>query len=309
MNHSPSVKQKSILITGGTGFLGQALVSDWLEQGDRVSVLTRNPSAALQLLGSRVDAVSDLHELPADIHFDAVVNLAGEPIFGGRWTNARKKKLRDSRIAFTERLVDFIAALSIKPEVLISGSAVGVYGDQGDTLLTENSPGKTSFSQQLCADWENAALAAEGLGVRVCLIRTGLVLDNGGGLLQRMLPAFRFSLGGRLGDGRQWMSWVHRRDWVAVVHTLLNNPDLQGPFNATAPQPVTNQVFTGTLARQLHRPALLPMPAELLKLMFGEMAELMLGSQRVIPERLQAEGFPFQFATLDSALQEILGQD
>lgn len=308
MNHSSSVKQKSILVTGGTGFLGRALVSDFLEQGHRVTVLSRNPLTAGQLFANRVNVVSDWHMLPTGSHFDAVVNLAGEPIFGGRWTAARKQKLRDSRIALTERLVGYLATLAEKPEVLISGSAVGVYGDQGDAVLTENSPGKASFSQQLCADWENAARQAKNLGIRVCLIRTGLVLDNGGGLLQRMLPAFRFSLGGRLGDGRQWMSWIHRRDWVAVVHTLLNNPDLQGAFNATTPQPVTNQVFTDSLARQLHRPALLPMPAELLKLMFGEMAELMLGSQRVIPERLQEEGFPFLFPVLDSALQEILGQ-
>ncbi len=298
---------KNILITGGTGFLGRALVADWLEQGDQVTVLTRKPLAATRLLGTKVNAVSDLHMLPAGIRFDAVVNLAGEPIFSGRWTDARKERLRDSRIFLTEQLVGYIDTLTAKPEVLISGSAVGFYGDQGNTVLTENSPGKASFSQQLCADWENAARQAENFGIRVCLIRTGLVLDNGGGLLQKMLPAFRLGLGGRLGDGRQWMSWIHRRDWLAVVHTLLNNPDLQGAFNATAPQPVTNQEFSDSLAKHLRRPALLPMPAEFLKLVFGEMSELMLGSQRVIPERLQSEGFPFQFPNLDSALQEILG--
>lgn len=309
MHNSLSAPQKSILITGGTGFLGRALISDWLEQGHRVSVLTRNVHRASQLLPPRVDLFSNLALLTDSARFDAVVNLAGEPIFGKRWSNSRKQALRDSRIAFTERLVSFIDSLSEKPEVLISGSAVGFYGDQGDAVLTENSGGKPCFSQQLCADWENAAHRAEELSVRVCLVRTGLVLDHGGGLLQRMLPAFRLGMGGRLGNGRQWMSWIHRRDWLAVVHTLLNNPDLQGAFNATAPQPVTNQIFSDTLAKQLRRPSLLPMPAELLKLMFGEMAELMLGSQRVMPARLLDQGFEFQFPTLESALQQILDHD
>jgi uncharacterized protein (TIGR01777 family) len=306
MNHSLSTQPLSIFITGGTGFLGRALVGNWLKQGHQVTVLSRNPLTAIQLLGPQVNAVSDFNMLPAGGHFDAIVNLAGEPIFGGRWTDERKRRLRDSRIALTAKLVAFIATLAVKPKVLVSGSAIGVYGNQGDTLLTENSPGKTDFSQQLCADWENAARQAEALGVRVCLIRTGLVLDNGGGLLQRMLPAFRLGLGGRLGDGRQWMSWVHRRDWLAAVDTLINTPGLHGAFNATAPQPVTNREFSDSLAKHLHRPALLPMPAALLKVLLGEMAELVLGSQRVIPERLQAEGFQFQFTTLESALQQIL---
>ncbi|MDD1621470.1 MAG: TIGR01777 family oxidoreductase [Methylococcaceae bacterium] len=300
---------KNILITGGTGFLGSALVGDWLEQGHSVTVLTRNPAAAKRLLGSGINAVPELIGLPTDTRFDAIVNLAGEPIFGARWTDIRKRRLRDSRIALTERLVSFIDSLPEKPEVLISGSAIGVYGDQGDTVLTENSGGKPCFSQQLCLDWENAARQAEQLGIRVCLVRTGLVLDQGGGLLQRMLPAFRLGMGGRLGEGRQWMSWIHRRDWLAIVHTLLNNPDLQGAFNATAPQPVTNQAFSDNLAKRLHRPSLLPMPTTLLKLLFGEMAELMLGSQRVMPARLQEQGFEFQFPTLEAALQQILGHD
>jgi len=300
---------KNILITGGTGFLGRALVGDWLEQGHNVTVLTRNPAAATRLLSSGINAVAELMEVRTDTRFDAIVNLAGEPIFGARWTDIRKRRLRDSRIAFTERLVGFIESLPEKPEVLISGSAVGFYGDQGDTVLTENSSGKPCFSEQLCGDWENAARQAEQLGVRVCLVRTGLVLDHGGGLLQRMLPAFRLGLGGRLGEGRQWMSWIHRRDWLAVVHTLLNNPDLQGAFNATAPQPVTNQAFSDSLAKLLHRPSLLPMPTTLLKLLFGEMAELMLGSQRVMPARLQEQGFEFQFPTLEAALQQILDHD
>lgn len=298
--------RKQILITGGTGFLGSALVGDWLEQGHRVTVLSHNPASASRLLGLETEIVSDLSRLPKDARFDAVVNLAGEPIFGKRWTAEQKQRIRDSRIASTERLVAFIESLPEKPEVLISGSAIGVYGDQGDTLLTEDTPGIKCFSQQLCADWEKAARQAKSLGVRVCLIRTALVLDNGGGLLQRMLPAFRIGLGGRLGNGRQWMSWIHRRDWLAIVHTLLHNPDLQGPFNAAAPNPVTNQTFTDSLAQHLHRPALLPMPATVLTCLFGEMSELMLSSQRVLPKRLAEQGFEFRFPTLESTWQNIL---
>lgn len=298
---------KNILITGGTGFLGRALVENWLAQSHLVTVLSRNPLAATRLLGPKVHTAGDLNLLlPSGGHFDAIVNLAGEPIFGGRWTPERKKRLRDSRILLTEHLVSFIANLPVKPEVLISGSAIGVYGDQGDNILTEESQEEIDFAQQLCADWENTAIEAENLGVRVCRIRTGLVLDNGGGLLQRMLPAFRLGLGGRLGDGKQWMSWIHRRDWLQVVHTLLHNPDLQGAFNATAPNPVTNQEFSTALAKQLRRPALLPMPASALKLLLGEMSELVLGSQRVLPQRLLDQGFEFQFPTLESALQQIL---
>lgn len=297
---------KNILITGGTGFLGRALVRQWLEQDCRITVLSRDPTAATGLFGAKVIVTGNLRQLPADTTFHAIVNLAGAPIFGSRWSQARKQLLRDSRIAFTERLLEYIAGLAVKPEVLLSGSAIGVYGDQGETLLTENSPGKPDFSQRLCEDWENAARQAEKLGIRVCQIRTGLVLDSGGGLLQRMLPAFKLGLGGRLGDGRQWMSWIHRRDWAAIVDHLLNNPSLHGAFNATAPQAVTNREFSERLAKQLRRPMLMPLPESLLKLLLGEMAELVLGSQRVIPERLLAEGFEFQFTDLESALRHIL---
>lgn len=298
---------KHILITGGSGFLGSALVAYWLRQGHRITVLSRNPQAASRRLGN-ISAVADLKQLLQDSHFDAVVNLAGEPIFGGLWSQSRKQKLRDSRIKLTEQLVAFIASLEVKPEVLISGSAIGIYGDQGDTLLSENSPSKPDFAQQLCADWEQAALQAENFGVRVCLIRTGLVLDHGGGLLQRMLPAFRLGLGGRLGSGRQWMSWIHRRDWVAIVDFLLYHPELHGAFNATAPNAVSNAEFTECLAKQVRRPALLPMPAALLKLLLGEMSALMLGSQHVRPARLLAANFRFEFITLDEALQQLLRQ-
>lgn len=295
-----------ILLTGGTGFLGRALVAHWLQQGHQLTVLSRNPLAASQCLGDAVDTVSDLTLLPGSAHFDAVVNLAGEPIFGRRWTADRKQQLRDSRIRLTENLLAFIEQLPHKPAVLISGSAIGIYGNQGDTVLTEASTSRPDFSQQLCADWEQAALAGEDLGMRVCLIRTGLVLDSSGGLLARMLPAFRLGLGGAMGSGQQWMSWIDRDDWVALVDYLLHDSLSHGAFNATAPQPVSNADFSRQLAAHLHRPALLPLPAALLKPLLGEMADLVLGSQRVVPQRLLDAGFRFAYPRLDQALKHTL---
>jgi hypothetical protein len=196
--------------------------------------------------------------------------------------------------------------MTVKPELLISGSAIGYYGDQSDTVLTEQSTPYEDFSQQLCADWEAAAKQAEQFGVRVCLIRTGLVVANGGGFLQRMLLPFRLGLGGRLGDGRQWMSWIHRQDWINIARTMIADSTMQGAYNATAPTPVTNTDFTRILAQCLKRPALLPVPTWLLKILLGEMSQLVLGSQRVLPERLSAQGFKFQYDDLAAALNEAL---
>jgi len=297
---------KNILITGGTGFLGSALIADWLTQGHQITVISRDPLAAMQQLGNQINTVSSFNLLSTSAQFDVIVNLAGAPLFSSRWSEARKQQIRDSRIGLTQQLVRFIASLQHKPDLLISGSAIGIYGDQGNTVLTEQSIGKADFGQQLCHDWEQAALQAENLGVRVCLIRTGLVLGKNGGLLERMLPAFKFGLGGRLGNGLQWMSWIHLSDWLAIVNTFIDHSQLSGAFNATAPNPVTNQSFSEQLAKQLHRPALLPMPNFVLKPLLGEMSELILGSQRVIPERLLAAGFKFQYPDLTPALQQLL---
>jgi uncharacterized protein (TIGR01777 family) len=199
--------------------------------------------------------------------------------------------------------------MKVKPELLISGSAIGYYGNQGDTVLTEQSFSKPDFSQQLCSDWENAANQAEQFGVRVCIIRTGLVIASGGGLLLRMLLPFRLGLGGRLGDGNQWMSWIHREDWLAIAHRMITDPSMSGVYNATAPNPVTNREFTRILAHRVNRPALLPVPAWVLKTALGERAELLLGSQRVLPKRLLAEGFSFQFEDLESAIRQALNYE
>ena len=295
-----------ILITGGTGFIGSALTRSLTDQGYEVTVLSRNPDSVEKICGPGIKALNNLNQLKPEDTFQAIINLAGAPIFDARWSDARKQIIRDSRIGLTKRLVASMARMAVKPELLISGSAIGYYGDQGDTVLTEQSAAHKDFSEQLCTDWENEAKKAEQLGVRVCLIRTGLVLAEGGGLLKRMLLPFRLGLGGRLGDGQQWMSWIHRQDWIAIARLMINDSSMQGAYNATAPNPVTNSEFARTLAHCLNRPALLPVPAWLLKILLGEMSGLVLGSQRVMPERLLALGFKFQYTDLSSALNQVL---
>lgn len=295
-----------ILITGGTGFIGSALTRSFLDQGYDVSVLSRNVDSVKKHSGSVVNALGNLQQIKADDSYDIVINLAGAPIFGTRWTDERKKVIRDSRVGLTEELISCIARMTIKPKLLISSSAIGYYGNQGNTVLTEQSATAHDFSQNLCVDWETTAKQAEQLGVRVCLIRTGLVIGHGGGLLQRMLLPFRLGLGGRLGDGEQWMSWIHRQDWIRIVNTMITDSSMQGAYNATAPNPITNNEFTDILAGILKRPALLPVPDWLLKTLLGEMSALILGSQRVIPERLLTQGFKFQYENLTDALKQAL---
>jgi len=298
----------NILITGGTGFIGSALTKSLIKQGNSVTVLSRDPIKVTTICGPGVTALADIRQLTPDDNFQAIINLAGAPIFDARWSDTRKQLLRDSRINLTTQLVECMARMSIKPEVFISGSAIGYYGDQGDTLLTEQSSIRPDFSQQLCADWEAAAIKAEQFGIRVCLIRTGLVIAEGGGLLQRMLLPFNLGLGGRLGNGNQWMSWIHRQDWIAIAEAMIADKSLQGAYNATAPHPVTNAEFTKTLAACLNRPALLPVPAWVLKTLLGEMSELVLGSQRVIPDRLLSYGFKFQYNDLAGAINQALNR-
>jgi uncharacterized protein (TIGR01777 family) len=296
----------NILITGGTGFIGSALTASLIEQGHAVTVLSRSPDKVAKICGSGVNALSSLEHIKTEDAYQAIINLAGAPIVDARWSEARKQLIRESRIGLTKQLVACIARMTVKPELLISGSAIGYYGDQGDTVLTEQSTPYEDFSQQLCTDWEATAKQAEQFGVRVCLVRTGLVIANGGGFLQRLLLPFRLGLGGRLGHGRQWMSWIHRQDWINIALTMIADPTMQGAYNATAPNPVTNAEFTRILAQCLSRPALLPVPAWLLKILLGEMSQLVLGSQRVLPERLLAQGFKFRYSDLAFALKEAL---
>lgn len=295
-----------ILVTGGTGFIGRALVRTLLNDGHEITVLSRSPENVEKICGPQAVGLGHLSFLTPESSFDVIINLAGAPIFDVRWSDERKRLIRESRIGLTEQLVSCIERMSEKPQLLISGSAIGYYGDQGDTVLTEDSRGMPDFSQQLCSDWEESAMQASRFGVRVCLVRTGLVIAEGGGLLQRMLLPFRLGLGGRIGSGRQWMSWIHRQDWINIALTMIADESMQGAYNATSPNPVTNSEFTRTLARCLHRPALFPVPATVLKLLLGEMSELVLGSQYVLPERLLQKGFTFHYPDLESALKAAL---
>lgn len=295
-----------ILITGGTGLIGRYLCKVLLAEGHQLTVLSRHPETVAVKCGAAVQAMATLGEWLPERTFDAVINLAGEPIVDSRWTEQRKQVLRDSRIALTGELVRRIAAAKQKPAVLLSGSAIGYYGGRGDQMLDEDSGAGVDFPAQLCIDWEAAALAAEEHGVRVCILRTGLILSTDGGLLGRMLPPFRLGMGARVGDGRQWMSWVHIEDYVTLLLHLLNDEQMRGPYNMTAPAPVTNKEFTAVLAATLHRPAPFVAPASLLKLSLGEAASLLLEGQRVLPARLTAAGCQFKYATLASALTDLL---
>jgi len=295
-----------ILVTGGTGLIGRQLCKALLSEGHELTVFSRSPASVPVKCGSGVHAMASFSEWHSGLTFDAVINLAGEPIVDARWTARRKQVLWESRVAFTGELVKHIAAAGHKPTVLLSGSAVGYYGNRGDVTLDEMAEAGTDFSAQLCKAWEDAARAAEQAGVRVCLLRTGLVLSKNGGLLGRMLLPFKLGLGTRLGDGRQWMSWVHIDDYVEMLLRLLHDAQAIGPYNMTAPQPVTNAEFTAALAKTLHRPAPFAVPALLLKPAMGERACLLLEGQKVLPGKMLAAGYRFQFASLDGALRNLL---
>ena len=297
-----------ILVTGGTGFLGQPLVAALVAAGHGVTLLTRDPARAAARWGAAVRRWPSLDAWQPEVAFDAAINLAGAPIADLRWSAARKRLLRDSRIELTERLVQRARAAQCPPAVLLSGSAVGYYGDTGAAALTESAPAGHDFAARLCADWERAALAAESAGVRVCLLRTGLVLHASGGVLGRLLPLFRLGLGGRLGSGRQWMSWIHLDDWIALVLRLLSDPQAHGAFNLTAPEPVTNAAFTRALGQALHRPTPLPAPAAALRLLLGERAQMLLASQRALPQNAEQLGYPFRFSSLGEALESLTSE-
>jgi uncharacterized protein (TIGR01777 family) len=295
-----------ILITGGTGLIGRHLCKALLAEGHDLTVLSRHPDAVPAKCGTNVRAMASIDEWRSDRTFDAVINLAGEPIVDARWTAQRKQVLWDSRITLTEKLVQRIAAAQHKPGVLLSGSAVGYYGDRGDARLDEAAGPGEDFPARLCNAWEAAALVAEASGVRVCLLRTGLVLSRQGGLLGRMLLPFRLGLGARLGNGKQWMSWIHIDDYVAMLLGLLRDGQARGPYNMTAPQPATNREFTAALAKVLHRPAPFIMPAWFLKKVMGERACLLLEGQKVLPGKIESAGYRFAFTTLTNALQDLL---
>nr|WP_314580693.1 TIGR01777 family oxidoreductase [uncultured Pseudomonas sp.] len=297
-----------ILLTGGTGLIGRRLCRHWLDQGHQLSVWSRKPDQVSRLCGAGVRGIAHPDDIGSQ-RVDAVINLAGAPIADRPWTRKRKMLLWDSRITLTEQLITWLERREQKPDVLISGSAVGWYGDGGERELDEESaPVSEDFASQLCIAWEETAQRAEAFGIRVVLLRTGLVLANEGGMMQRLLPPFKMGMGGPIGNGRQWMPWVHIEDQIAAIDFLLNREDAQGPYNACAPSPVRNREFAKTLAAILHRPAFMPMPAVALRLLLGELSILLLGGQRARPNRLQAAGFTFRFTDLHAALENLLGR-
>ncbi|MBI2826854.1 MAG: TIGR01777 family protein [Planctomycetia bacterium] len=290
------------LVTGATGFIGRRL----LEEIAQPVVLSRDPARArAQRSGVEAHAWDPLADVPPSASFEgveAVFHLAGESVGEGRWTAAKKQRIRDSRVVGTANLVRALAALDRRPRVLVSASAIGYYGSRGDEVLDETSAPADDFLADVCRAWEAAAMAAENHGVRAVCARFGVVLGPGGGALKKMLFPFRLGLGGRLGSGRQWMSWVHVDDVVGILLHAAKNENLRGPINAVSPAPVTNREFTRVLAGALHRPAVFPVPALGLRLAVGEFAEVLLGSQRVMPSVAQREGYAFRYPTLEGAL-------
>lgn len=303
--------QGPVLVTGGTGLIGDALSRLLEERGRGVSVLTRHyrsgsglrryvtwapddPGTAAQLLAGELEGA------------EAVVNLAGEPIASGRWSRAFKRRIRDSRLNAAKIVVNALGKCKARPRLLVNASAVGYYGDRNEAVDEAAAPG-SGFLAELCRDWEARAAEAEAFGVRVVRLRIGLVLSAAGGALPRMLRPFRLCLGGPLGSGRQWVSWIHIRDLAGMILWLLDRPDPPGVVNGAAPNPVSNREFSRTLAKVLGRPCLMPpAPAWMLRLALGEMSSLLLEGQPVVPRAAHAGGFSFRFPELEPALRDLL---
>jgi len=301
----------NILITGATGFLGRRLCEALHRAGHTLRALARDPAAAKQRVPhlQEVFLWNPLRELPPAQALEscgAVINLSGESV-AGRWTAAKKQMIRDSRVLGTRNLVEALSKLDARPQVLVSASAIGYYGDRGEEMLTEESVPGSDFLAQVCREWEGEALKAESFGMRVVRLRIGFVLGPGGGALPALLPLFRVGLGGPLGSGKQFWSWVHRDDVVGTITYALEKSDLRGPINVAAPQSVRQKEFAQVLGRVLRRPAFLPTPAFALQLVLGEFASELLSSKRVVPQQLQQQGYQFRFRELEPALRDILG--
>jgi uncharacterized protein (TIGR01777 family) len=307
-----------VVIAGGSGFLGAPLAEAYAEEGHQVLVLTRSliSGDSRHDPGTGVPGITRIGWVPdgkigawaATLDgADAVVNLAGESLDRGRWSPQRKARLRDSRILATRSLAAAILSAAVPPRVFVSGSGVDLYEGTRDAARTEVSPPGTDFLAKLCEDWEAEACRAEATGTRLVLLRTGIVLERSGGALPRMILPFRFFVGGPLGSGRQYFSWIHRLDWVEIVRWIIQTPEARGPINATAPVPVTNRELSRALGRALHRPSLLPVPGFALRLAVGELAASLLKGQRVIPTRALALGYHFRYPEIDQAFRGIFG--
>ncbi|ABZ77158.1 domain of unknown function DUF1731 [Shewanella halifaxensis HAW-EB4] len=299
----------NILMTGASGFIGKQLVSA-LEPQHQLTILSRDPQRSAIILGAKHDYLSSLDELKDLDSFDAIINLAGEPIAEKLWSGQKKLDICQSRWNITEQLTKLIETSATPPHTFISASAVGYYGNQGQTPVDESyqvsNANLAEFTHQVCQRWEDGALKANGEQTRVCIIRIGLVLGSTGGALAKMLPAFRLGLGGPIANGEQGMSWIHQSDLVQLFAHLLNNPDCNGIYNGCAPTPVSNKVFTRTLGHTLNRPAFIPVPAFVLRVALGEMSCLLIEGQYVMPKRTLDSGFVFQYSELEGALKQLL---
>ncbi len=293
-----------ILLTGGTGFIGRHLCQRWRDRHE-ITVLSRQSAATVnQICGMHVSPLGALSHIAPHTRIDAVINLAGAPIADARWTKRRKRILIDSRYAITRDLVSLIDSLESKPETFISGSAVGYYGDQGRTVVTEDTRPNSEFTHELCAGWESCAKPAEEHS-RVIYLRTGLVLGNDGGFLKRLVFPFKLGLGAKLGDGEQYMPWIHIADLAGIIDFVLDNQSVFGPINASAPSPVSNNNFSRVLAQTLGKRCFFRAPAPALKLTLGEMSCLLLTGQRALPQKLVDAGYKFSFTDLETALSDL----
>ena len=304
-----------VFVTGGTGLVGSRLVRKLMARGDGVAVLTRRYAHARQQFGTNFMPVEGDPSKPGEwmdhaATADAVINLAGENVFARRWHPEFKQLLADSRVRSTENVAVALGRAPYRadgqPKVLVNASAVGYYGPHGDEELTEDSPPGSDFLADVAVRWETAALATQAAGPRVAIVRVGVVLDPEGGALARLLTPFKLFSGGPVAGGRQWMSWIHHEDLTDLFLFALDHPEAAGPFNGTAPNPVTNRNFARALGRALHRPAFVPTPAFALRLAFGEVAQVVISGQRALPERALHLGYEFRFPTLDAALADLL---
>jgi uncharacterized protein (TIGR01777 family) len=297
-----------VLISGGSGLVGRALTESLRGEGHTVALLVR-PDGDSSPGDIRWDPASGFVNTNAMESADAVVNLNGASIGGGRWNPARKKILRSSRVDVTRVLVDAFTRLKQKPRVFVSASAIGYYGNRGDEVLTESSASGNDFLADTCRDWEAEALRAQSIGIRTVITRFGVILSANGGALTQMVPPFKLGLGGRLGTGKQWMSWIALDDVVGLLRAAISDEKTSGPVNVVAPSPVRNSEFTQVLASVLHRPAIFPVPAFGLRLLLGEMADaLLLSSQRVHSEREPTASYHFRYENLEPALHAILSR-
>lgn len=307
-NFSKNDKMK-FLVTGGSGFIGARLCQSLINAGHDVTILTRDKQKTAAKFKGKINLIDSLKTI--EEYYDVLINLAGESLSNGRWTKKKKRAIYTSRIETTQALIDYIARIKVKPQLLINGSAIGYYGSSLVNEFTENDlPIEKDFGHDLCRQWEAKAYEAKPYGVRVVCLRIGIVLGREGGALSKMLLPFTLCLGGKMGDGKQWMSWIHIDDLIGLMAHIINHPDIEGPINGTAPIPVTNEAFTLALGNAMNRPVIFTLPAFVLTFLLGEMADmLLLKGQKVIPEKAIQYNYDFQYKNIEVALNSIFKQN